>query len=139
MNLRGLRILYDALAALRVVLPQAAAALKSEWLAIEEAALASVVDGPYPLFNLSTDTAFALWRRAQADATLPRLPPGLFEGHADQGFARIVCYFAWQTAHSRPAAVSLPIGLSLAGCEALRALELPQIDELAETAESRSR
>ena len=134
MNLRGLRILREALAASRVVLPQAAAALKSEWLTIEDAALASVADCPYLLFSLSTDTAFALWRRAQADVALPRLPPGLCEGQAGQGFARIVCYFAWQTAQSRPAAASLLLGLSPAGCEALRALELPQIDELAETA-----
>lgn len=134
MNLRGLRILRDALAASKTVLPPAAAALKQEWLSTEDAALASVADCPYLLFNLSTDTAFALWRRAQSGVALPRLPPGLCEGQAGQGFARIVCYFAWQTAQSRPAAASLLLGLSPAGCNALRELELPQIDELAETA-----
>ncbi|MBU6377363.1 MAG: hypothetical protein KJS95_02415 [Gammaproteobacteria bacterium] len=134
MNLRGLRILRDALAASRVVLPAAATALREEWLALEEAALGSVADCPYLLFSLSTDTAFALWRRAQTGAPMPRLAPGLCEGSAGQGFARIVCYFAWQIAQSRPAAASLLLGLSPAGCSALRALELPQIDELAEAA-----
>jgi hypothetical protein len=134
MNLRGLRILRDALAASRVVLPAAATALREDWLSLEESALGAVADCPYLLFNLSTDTAFALWRRTQTGAPLPRLSPGLCEGSAGQGFARIVCYFAWQTAQSRPAAASLLLGLSAAGCAALRTLELPQIDELAEAA-----
>ena len=134
MNLRGLRILRDALAASRGGLPPAAIALREEWLSIEDAALASVADCPYLLFSLSTDTAFALWRRVQAGSPVPRLPPGLCEGQAGQGFARIVCYFAWQTAQSRPAAASLLLGLSAPGCAALGALELPQIDELSETA-----
>jgi hypothetical protein len=134
MNLRGLRILRDALEGSKIVLPSAASMLREEWLGLDDGVLASVADCPYLLFDLSTDTAFALWRRVQAGVNLPRLQPGLCEGQAGQGFARIVCYFAWQTAQSRPAAASLLLGLSPAGCAALRALELPQIDELAETA-----
>ena len=134
MNLRGLRILRDALAASKTVLPAAAGTLREDWLALDDGALASVADCPYLLFELATDTAFTLWRRAQAGGPMPRLPPGLCEGHAGQGFARLVCYFAWQTSQSRPAAASLLLGLSAAGCSALRTLELPQIDELAETA-----
>jgi hypothetical protein len=134
MNLRGLRILRDALAASRVVLPPAVTALRDEWLSLEEQALGAVADCPYLLFSLSTDTAFALWRRTQSGTPLPRLSAGLCEGSAGQGFARIVCYFAWQTAQSRPAAASLLLGLSAAGCASLRSLELPQIDELAEVA-----
>jgi len=134
MNLRGLRILREALESSKIVLPSAASMLREDWLGLEDGVLASVADCPYLLFDLSTDTAFALWRRVQAGVSLPRLPPGLCEGQAGQGFARIVCYFAWQTAQSRPAAASLLLGLSPAGCEVLRELELPQIDELAETA-----
>lgn len=134
MNLRGLRILREALAASKTVLPAAASTLREDWLTLDDAALASVVDCPYLLFDLATDTAFTLWRRAQAGGPLPRLPPGLCEGQAGTGFARLVCYFAWQTSQSRPAAASLLLGVSPAGCAALRALELPQIDELAETA-----
>lgn len=133
-NLRGLRILREALGSSKLVLPSAASMLREEWLALDEGVLASVADCPYLLFELSTDTAFALWRRTQTGVSLPRLPPGLCEGQAGHGFARIVCYFAWQTAQSRPAAASLLLGLSAAGCAALRVLELPQIDELAETA-----
>lgn len=134
MNLRGLRILREALESSKIVLPAAASMLREDWLGLEDGVLASVADCPYLLFDLSTDTAFALWRRVQAGVSLPRLPPGLCEGQAGQGFARIVCYFAWQTAQSRPAAASLLLGLSPTGCAALRELELPQIDELAETA-----
>lgn len=134
MNLRGLRILREALEGSKVVLPSAASMLREAWLDLDDGVLASVADCPYLLFELSTDTAFALWRRAQSGVPLPRLPPGLCEGQAGHGFARIVCYFAWQTAQSRPAAASLLLGLSPAGCSALRELELPQIDELAETA-----
>jgi len=134
MSLRGLRILREALESSKIVLPSAASMLREDWLGLEDGVLASVADCPYLLFDLSTDTAFALWRRIQAGVSLPRLPPGLCEGQAGQGFARIVCYFAWQTAQSRPAAASLLLGLSPAGCEVLRELELPEIDELAETA-----
>lgn len=134
MNLRGLRILREALATSKTVLPPSAGALREEWLSTEDEALAAVADCPYLLFDLATDTAFALWRRAQAGGPMPRLPPGLCDGREGQGFARLVCYFAWQTSQSRPAAASLLLGLSPAGCTALRVLELPQIDELAETA-----
>jgi hypothetical protein len=134
MNLRGLRILREALVASKTVLPASAGNLREDWMNIEDGALASVADCPYLLFDLATDTAFTLWRRAQSGGPMPRVSPGLCEGRSGQGFARLVCYFAWQTAQSRPAAASLLLGLSPAGCAALRELELPQIDELAETA-----
>lgn len=134
MNLRGLRILRGALESSKVVLPSAASMLREHWLDLDDGMLTLVADCPYLLFELSTDSAFALWRCVQAGVSLPRLPPGLCEGQTGHGFARIVCYFAWQTAQTRPAAASLLLGLSPSGCAALRVLELPQIDELAETA-----
>jgi hypothetical protein len=117
MNLRGLRILREALAASKTVLPAAASTLREDWLTLDDAALASVADCPYLLFDLATDTAFTLWRRAQAGGPLPRLPPGLCEGQAGAGFARLVCYFAWQTSQSRPAAASLLLGVSPAATD----------------------
>jgi len=66
MNLRGLRILREALESSKIVLPSAASMLREDWLGLEDGVLASVADCPYLLFDLSTDTAFALWRRVQA-------------------------------------------------------------------------
>ena len=59
MNLRGLRVLRDALLEGRGLEIPAAAKLRERWLALDDAALQRVADAPFLLFELSLDAALA--------------------------------------------------------------------------------
>ena len=62
MNLRGLRVLREALADGRSSGLAAVDGLRSDWLALDEAALARVAEAPFLLFELSIDAALTAHR-----------------------------------------------------------------------------
>lgn len=135
MNLRGLRVLRDALLDGRGADITAATALRSEWLALDDAALLRVADAPFLMFELSIDAALAAHRsHTLAVGDDPQRivpwcgrPPG-------RAFARLLCHFSWQTCRTAPTAASLLLGISPAGCAAFRSLSLQHLDALTETA-----
>jgi len=135
MNLRGLRTLREALSTSRPGLPAAAEALREPWLALDEGAVAAVADAPYLLFDLSLEPAFQeRQRRLPEEAPPPRAETGLCGTATGRSFARLMCHFAWQTSKARPAAAALLLGVNASTCNTLRALDLLELDGIAETA-----
>lgn len=135
MNLRGLRTLREALSTSRPGLPAAAEALREPWLALDEGAVVAVADAPYLLFDLSLEPAFQeRQRRLPEEAPPPRAETGLCGTATGRSFARLMCHFAWQTSKARPAAAALLLGVNASTCNTLRALDLLELDGIAETA-----
>jgi hypothetical protein len=135
MNLRGLRVLREALLDGRGADIDAAATLRTEWLALDDTALARVAEAPYLMFELSLDAALAaqhLSRYAVSDD--PNRLALWCARPAGRAFARLLCHFCWQTCRTAPSAASLLLGISPAGCAAFRALTLQHLDALTETA-----
>jgi hypothetical protein len=138
MNLRGLRALREALSTSRPGLPVAAESLREQWLALDEGAVAAVADAPYMLFDLSLESAFEVRRhRLPEEAPPPRAETGLCGAATGCGFTRLVYHFAWQTSKARPAAAALLLGVNASACNTLRALDLFELDAIAETAGER--
>jgi hypothetical protein len=138
MNLRGLRALREALSTSRPGLPVAAESLREQWLALDEGAVAAVADAPYMLFDLSLESAFGVRRhRLPEEAPPPRAETGLCGAATGCGFTRLVYHFAWQTSKARPAAAALLLGVNASACNTLRALDLFELDAIAETAGER--
>lgn len=135
MNLRGLRVLRDALAEGRVPDIAAVAALRERWLDLDDAALRRVADAPFLLFELSVDAALAA-RRAPVLAVGddPRRAASWCARAPGRAFARLMCHFSWQTVRTAPAAAVLLLGISPSGCGALRGLGLQQLDAFTEIA-----
>ncbi|MEY3137223.1 MAG: hypothetical protein RL580_955 [Pseudomonadota bacterium] len=135
MNLRGLRALREALSTSRPGLPVAAESLREQWLALDDGAVAAVADAPYLLFDLSLEPAFEARRhRLPEEAPPPPAETGLCGAASGRGFARLMCHFAWQTSKARPAAAALLLGVNASTCNTLRALDLLELDAIAETA-----
>ena len=135
MNLRGLRVLRDALTEGRGADIPAATALRPEWLALDDAALARVAEAPYLLFELSIDAALEAHRAARlAVGDDPNRVVSWCARPAGRAFARLLCHFSWQTCRTAPTAASLLLGISPTGCAAYRALTLQHLDTLTETA-----
>jgi hypothetical protein len=135
MNLRGLRTLREALSTSRPGLSAAAEALREQWLELDEGAVAAVADAPYLLFDLSLEPAFEARRhRLPEEAPPPRAETGLCGTVTGRSFARLMCHFAWQTSKARPAAAALLLGVNASTCNTLRALDLLELDGIAETA-----
>lgn len=137
MNLRGLRVLRDALAEGRAVGIAAVASLDERWLGLDDAALRRVADTPFLLFELSIDAALAA-RRAPAHTLAvgddPRRAVPWCARPAGRAFSRLLCHFAWHTARTAPSAAVLLLGIPPAGCAALRGLGLQQLDAFTEVA-----
>ena len=135
MNLRGLRVLRDALLEGRGLEIPAAAKLRERWLALDDAALQRVADAPFLLFELSLDAALAAQRASRLavgdDPRRAKLWCARAQGRA---FARLLCHFAWQTSRTAPSAAVLLLGVSPAGGAALRSLGLQQLDAFTEIA-----
>ena len=135
MNLRGLRVLRDALLEGRGLDIAAAAKLRERWLALDDAALRRAADAPFLLFELSIDAALAAQRASRlAVGDDPRRAAGWCARAPGRAFARLLCHFAWQTSRTAPSAAVLLLGVSPAGCAALRGLGLQQLDAFTEVA-----
>lgn len=135
MNLRGLRVLRDALIEGRGLEVAAAAKLRERWLALDDAALQRVAEAPFLLFELSMDAALAARRAATlAVEDDPRRATTWCARAPGRAFARLLCHFAWQTSRTAPSAAVLLLGVSPAGCAALRSLGLQQLDAFTEVA-----
>ena len=135
MNLRGLRVVREALADGRSSGLAAVDALRSDWLALDEAALARVAEAPFLLFELSIDAALtALRSPSWAVSDDPHRVVSWCARPAGRAFARLLCHFCWQTCRTAPTAASLLLGISPAGCAAFRTLTLPNLDAFTEVA-----
>ena len=135
MNLRGLRVVREALADGRSSGLAAVDALRSDWLALDEAALARVAEAPFLLFELSIDAALAAHRSPSwAVSDDPHRVVSWCARPAGRAFARLLCHFCWQTCRTAPTAASLLLGISPAGCAAFRTLTLPNLDAFTEVA-----
>jgi len=135
MNLRGLRVLRDALLEGRGLEIPAAAKLRERWLALDDAALQRVADAPFLLFELSLDAALAAQRASRlAVGDDPRRATLWCARAQGRAFARLLCHFAWQTSRTAPSAAALLLGVSPAGRAALRSLGLQQLDAFTEIA-----
>lgn len=135
MNLRGLRVLRDALLEGRGLEIPAAAKLRERWLALDDAALQRVADAPFLLFELSLDAALAAQRASRlAVGDDPRRATLWCARAQGRAFARLLCHFAWQTSRTAPSAAALLLGVSPAGGAALRSLGLQQLDAFTEIA-----
>ena len=135
MNLRGLRVLRDALLEGRGLEIPAAAKLRERWLALDDAALQRVADAPFLLFELSLDAALAAQRASRlAVGDDPRRATLWCARAQGRAFARLLCHFAWQTSRTAPSAAALLLGVSPAGRAALRSLGLHQLDAFTEIA-----
>ena len=135
MNLRGLRVVREALADGRSSGLAAVDALRSDWLALDEAALARVAEAPFLLFELSIDAALTAHRSPSwAVSDDPHRVVSWCARPAGRAFARLLCHFCWQTCRTAPTAASLLLGISPAGCAAFRTLTLPNLDAFTEVA-----
>ena len=135
MNLRGLRVVREALADGRSSGLAAVDALRSDWLALDEAALARVAEAPFLLFELSIDAALTAHRSPSwAVSDDPHRVVSWCARPAGRAFARLLCHFCWQTCRTAPTAASLLLGISPAGCAAFRTLTLPNLDAFTEIA-----
>ncbi len=135
MNLRGLRVVREALADGRSSGLAAIDALRSDWLALDEAALARVAEAPFLLFELSIDAALTAHRSPSwAVSDDPHRVVSWCARPAGRAFARLLCHFCWQTCRTAPTAASLLLGISPAGCAAFRTLTLPNLDAFTEVA-----
>ena len=135
MNLRGLRVLRDALLEGRGLEIPAAAKLRERWLALDDAALQRVADAPFLLFELSLDAALSAQRASVlAVGDDPRRATLWCARAQGRAFARLLCHFAWQTSRTAPSAAALLLGVSPAGRAALRSLGLQQLDAFTEIA-----
>lgn len=135
MNLRGLRVLRDALLEGRGLEIPAAAQLRERWLALDDAALRRVADAPFLLFELSLDAALSAQRASVlAVGDDPRRATRWCARAQGRAFARLLCHFAWQTSRTAPSAAVLLLGVSPAGGAALRSLGLQQLDAFTEIA-----
>ena len=135
MNLRGLRVVREALADGRSFGLAAVDALRSDWLALDEAALARVAEAPFLLFELSIDAALTAHRSPSwAVSDDPHRVVSWCARPAGRAFARLLCHFCWQTCRTAPTAASLLLGISPAGCAAFRTLTLPNLDAFTEVA-----
>ena len=135
MNLRGLRVLRDALLEGRGLEIPAAAKLRERWLALDDAALQRVADAPFLLFELSLDAALAAQRASRlAVGDDPRRATLWCARAQGRAFARLLCHFAWQTSRTAPSAAALLLGVSPAGRAALRSVGLQQLDAFTEIA-----
>lgn len=135
MNLRGLRVLRDALLEGRGLEIPAAAKLRERWLALDDAALQRVADAPFLLFELSLDAALAAQRSSRLAVGDDPRRATLWRARAQgRAFARLLCHFAWQTSRTAPSAAALLLGVSPAGGAALRSLGLQQLDAFTEIA-----
>lgn len=135
MNLRGLRVLRDALLEGRGLEIAAASRLRERWLDLDDAALQRAADAPFLLFELSIDAALAAQRAAVlAVGDDPRRATLWCARASGRAFARLLCHFAWQTCRTAPSAAVLLLGVSPAGCTALRSLGLQQLDAFTEVA-----
>lgn len=135
MNLRGLRVLRDALLEGRGLEISAAAKLRERWLALDDAGLQRVADAPFLLFELSLDAALAAQRASRlAVGDDPRRATLWCARAQGRAFARLLCHFAWQTSRTAPSAAVLLLGVSPAGGTALRSLGLQQLDAFTEIA-----
>lgn len=135
MNLRGLRVLRDALLEGRGLEVAAAARLRDRWLALDDAALQRAAEAPFLLFELSIDAALAAQRASRlAVGDDPRRATTWCARAPGRAFARLLCHFAWQTSRTAPSAAVLLLGVSPAGCAALRSLGLQQLDAFTEVA-----
>jgi len=109
--------------------------LRSDWLALDEAALARVAEAPFLLFELSIDAALTAHRSPSwAVSDEPHRVVSWCARPAGRAFARLLCHFCWQTCRTAPTAASLLLGISPAGCAAFRTLTLPNLDALTEIA-----
>ena len=135
MHLRGLRVVREALADGRSSGLAAVDALRSDWLALDEAALARVAEAPFLLFELSIDAALTAHRSPSwAVSDDPHRVVSWCARPAGRAFARLLCHFCWQTCRTAPTAASLLLGISPAGCAAFRTLTLPNLDAFTEVA-----
>ena len=135
MNLRGLRVLRDALLEGRGLEIPAAAKLREHWLALDDAALKRVAEAPFLLFELSLDAALAAQRASRlAVGDDPRRATLWCARAPGRAFARLLCHYAWQTSRTAPSAAVLLLGVSPAGGAALRSLGLQQLDAFTEIA-----
>jgi hypothetical protein len=135
MNLRGLRVLREALTDGRGADIAAAVALRSEWLALDDAALSRVAEAPFLMFELSIDAALLAHRTHPLSVgDDPQRVASWCGRPSGRAFARLLCHFSWQTCRTAPTAASLLLGISPAGCAAFRALTLQHLDTLTETA-----
>jgi hypothetical protein len=135
MNLRGLRVLREALADGRSPGLAAVDGLRSDWLALDDAGLARVAEAPFLLFELSIDAALIAHRSQRlAVSDDPHRVVSWCARPAGRAFARLLCHFCWQTCRTAPTAASLLLGISPAGCAAFRTLTLPNLDALTEIA-----
>lgn len=135
MNLRGLRVLRDALLEGRGLDIAAVARLRERWIDLDDAALQRAAEAPFLLFELSIDAALAARRAAVlAVGDDPRRAAGWCARAPGRAFARLLCHFAWQTSRTAPSAAVLLLGVSPAGCAALRGLSLQQLDAFTEVA-----
>lgn len=135
MNLRGLRVVREALTDGRSSGLAAVDALRSDWLALDEAALARVAEAPFLLFELSIDAALTAHRSPSwAVSDDPHRVISWCARPAGRAFARLLCHFCWQTCRTAPTAASLLLGISPAGCAAFRTLTLPNLDAFTEVA-----
>ena len=111
MNLRGLRVVREALADGRSSGLAAVDALRSDWLALDEAALARVAEAPFLLFELSIDAALTAHRSPSwAVSDDPHRVVSWCARPAGRAFARLLCHFCWQTCRTAPTAASLLLG-----------------------------
>lgn len=135
MNLRGLRVLRDALLEGRGLEIPAVMKLRDRWLGLDDAALQRTADAPFLLFELSIDAALvAQHASALAVGDDPRRATLWCARAPGRAFARLLCHFAWQTSRTAPSAAVLLLGASPAGCTALRGLGLQQLDDFTEVA-----
>ncbi len=135
MNLRGLRVLREALLDGRGADIAAAGTLRVEWLALDDMALARVAEAPFLMFELSLDAALAAQHPSRAVVSDDPHRLALWCARpAGRAFARLLCHFCWQTCRTAPSAASLLLGISPAGCAAFRALTLQHLDALTEIA-----
>ncbi len=138
-NRRGASMLRTALQQNTQALPKAVESLRELWLALEPTALSSFADAPYLLFEIALEDSAVkpLKTASRADASTDPVSTEWDDLAARAAYARLLCHFSWHTSRMRPAAASLLLGLSPAGCRAFSALELPAVEDLAASAGSR--